>query len=66
MSKEKYVFVADGEVFMKLTLDAEATPAGAMWSAGLQSNPTVVKVDPDSPIDSGWIYDGTNFTNPNG
>lgn len=65
MSKEKYVFVADGEVFMKLTLDTEATPAGEMWSAGLQSNPTIVKVEADSPVDAGWIYDGTTFIAPN-
>lgn len=62
MSKEKYIFVADGEVFMKLTLDTDANPAGQMWSAGLQSNPIVVKVESDSPVDVGWTYDGTTFT----
>jgi hypothetical protein len=64
MSKEKYVFVADGEVFMKFTLDTDASPAGEMWSAGLKSNPTIIQVDKNSPVDSGWTYDGTNFTAP--
>jgi hypothetical protein len=65
MSKEKFIFVTDGEVFMKFTLDTDANPAGEMWSAGLKSNPTVVSVGEDSPVDVGWTYDGTTFTPPN-
>lgn len=64
MSREKFVFVVDGEVFMKFTLDTAASPAGEMWSAGLKSNPTVIHVDLENPVDAGWTYDGTNFIAP--
>ena len=64
MSKEIFAFVADGEVFMRFTLDTAINPAAEMWVAGMKSNPVVVPVAEDSPVNVGWIYNGTDFTAP--
>ena len=39
-------------------------PAAEMWVAGMKSNPVVVPVAEDSPVNVGWTYNGTDFTAP--
>jgi hypothetical protein len=64
MSKQVFMFVAEGEVFMKFTLDTAINPAAEMWVAGLSSDPKVIPVETDSSVDVGWTYNGTDFTAP--
>lgn len=65
MSNRTFAFIADGDVFMRIYLNADAAPENAGYIAGLQSNPTIVDVtDLDLQIERGWTYDGQDFHPP--
>jgi len=67
MARHKFVFVVEGEVFMTWSYD-ETYPQAERWTAGLNSNPTIVEVTSHAQIDEvgiGWTWDGTNFSQPN-
>ena len=65
MAVRKFVFIAEGDVFMQMLFDDEMSGRNAAaWAAGLNSNPTVVEVTDNQQIVPGWSWDGVNFTPP--
>ena len=64
----KFIFIIDGEVGPDLTLeDAGEGPkfeANRALVAALSSNPIIMEIPSDSPIQMGWVWDGTNFIQP--
>jgi hypothetical protein len=62
----RFVFVAEGDVFMQLQFDDEtAGERSQAWAAGLNSSPTVIEVTDSPDVVPGWTWDGTSFSNPN-
>lgn len=64
----KFIFIIDGEVGPDLTLeDAGEGPKFDMnraLTAALSSNPTILEIPIDSPVQMGWTWDGSNFIPP--
>lgn len=64
----KFVLVIDGEVGTDLVFedqgDGPKFEANRMLAAALSSNPTILEVPSDSPVRSGWTWDGSTFTAP--
>ena len=60
MALKVFALLADGEVFMRMSLDTEQNELAPMWIAGLQSDPKVVEVtDVPHTVDTGWqLVDG--------
>ncbi len=66
MARNKFVFVVEGDVFMTWSYD-ETYPEAERWTAGLNSNPTIIDVSSHQQINEvgiGWTWDGTNFSPP--
>jgi len=61
---KRYIFVVDGEAGPDLKFEETANSQNTALAAALSSNPTVVEVDIDSPVNIGWIWNGTEFTEP--
>lgn len=61
----KFALIAEGDVFMVLTINDEINPQQSeRWVAGLNSNPVVVEFSAEEPIDIGWAYSNGEFTQP--
>jgi len=61
-NKGRFVFVVGNDVAMRLHIGESHLSARQI--ACLRSNPTIVEVPFDSPVDTGWTFDGTNFNPP--
>jgi len=58
----KFIFIVGGDVAFRLILpNSVLLPR---QRAALNSNPVIMEVDMDNPVDTGWTYDGTNFHPP--
>lgn len=65
MAIRRYVFIADGDVFMQMQIDDDAQGARSQgWAAGLASSPIVVEVTDRPDVVPGWTWDGTTFVQP--
>lgn len=64
MAKRKFVFIAEGDVFLRIVFDEDQHPLTEAWSAGLKSNPVIIEIPIDSPVKNGWTWDGNNFIPP--
>ena len=64
MAEHRFVFIAEGEVFMQLAISDDSNPRSPMWVAGLSSNPTVIDATNLPEVVPGWTYDGVNFVPP--
>jgi hypothetical protein len=64
----KFIFIIDGEVGPDLTFeDAGEGPKfdrNRALAAALSSNPVVLEIPEESPVQMGWTWDGNNFTPP--
>jgi len=64
----KFVFIVDNEVATDQVFEAEGEgpkfEANRMYAAALLSNPIILEVEPDSPAQVGWTWDGSTFTPP--
>lgn len=61
----RYVFIAEGDVFMQLQFDDSIDgERSAAWAAGLNSSPTVIEVTDMPDVVPGWTWDGETFINP--
>ena len=58
----KFLFIVDGDVGMRLLFGESGISARQI--ACLRSNPTIIEVPLDSPVDTGWTWDGENFQPP--
>lgn len=62
----KFVFIIDGEVGPDLVFEDEGEgpkfEANKALAAALASNPVVLEIPTDSPVQTGWLWDGENFT----
>lgn len=58
------MFVLDGEVGPDLQFDDSKSDQNAALAAALASNPIVVEVPTDSPVQLGWLWNGTEFNPP--
>lgn len=61
-NKGKFLFVIGNEVAMRLAIGESHLSTRQV--AALRSSPTIVEVPYDSPVDTGWTFDGTNFNPP--
>ena len=65
--KYKFVFVVDGEVGFGIAMNS-SMPHAERTSACLRSEPIVVEIPESDPnfeaIQTGWLFDGQNFTSP--
>ena len=63
---KSYFLIIDGEVVWRH--DIEDTVAGEMMNAVFSSNPTIVPVTSEqaNTVQYGWLWDGINFTPPQG
>jgi hypothetical protein len=65
MALKRFVFIAEGDVFMQLQFDDEIDGQRSQsWSAGLQSAPIVIDVTNRPEVIPGWIWDGNDFIAP--
>jgi hypothetical protein len=65
MTVRRFIFIAEGDVFMEFQFDDEITGRSATaWAAGLLSNPTIVEVTNMPDVVPGWTWDGNNFIPP--
>ncbi len=65
MAIKRFVFIAEGDVFMQLQFDDELQGQKSQsWSAGLQSSPVVVDVTNMPEVVPGWTWDGEKFIAP--
>jgi len=64
MAKERFVFLANNEVFWVLDIDDETYNKGPQVRAGLASNPTIVIVDKDQVVSDFSVWDGKEFKAP--
>jgi hypothetical protein len=66
----KFVLVIDGEVGTDLVFEDQGEgpkfEANRMLAAALSSEPVILEVPADSPVVSGWTWDGSTFTPPQG
>lgn len=62
----KFVFIVDGEVAGDLVFEDQGEDVkferNRMFAAALLSDPVIVEVPSDSPVKSGWSWDGVDFT----
>jgi len=58
----KFIFIVGTDVAFRLTVPN--SPLAQRQLAALNSNPVIMQVDMDNPVDTGWTYDGTNFHPP--
>lgn len=62
----RFVFVAEGDVFMQIQFDDDIDGARSQgWAAGLNSSPTVIEVTDNPDVVPGWMWDGETFNAPN-
>ena len=61
---KRYVFVIDGEVGPDLQFEETANARSTLLAAALSSNPKVIEVEKDDPVDVGWSWDGSKFLPP--
>jgi len=59
--RKKFVMLAGQDVFGDITFNDNRFPH---ILEGLTNNPTVVEVDILSNVESGWIFNGTDFVAP--
>lgn len=65
MAIRRFVFIAEGDIFMQLLFDDESQGVRSQgWSAGLSSSPIVIDVTDQPDIIPGWTWDGINFIPP--
>jgi hypothetical protein len=64
MAKERFVFLANNEVFWVLDIDDEQYFKGPQVRAGLSSNPKIVVVDNNVVVPDFSVWDGTEFKAP--
>lgn len=65
MTIHRFAFIADGDVFSLFMVDSERAPEDSgRIIAGMQSNPIVVEIGDDTPVNVGWTYDGKQFHGP--
>jgi hypothetical protein len=66
MTTKKYALIVGEDVFgtIQFESDPEKNINGPRLAAGFSSNPTVIEIDPESDIEFGWTWDGTNFIKP--
>jgi phenylpyruvate tautomerase PptA (4-oxalocrotonate tautomerase family) len=53
----KLAFVIDNKAVLIANVDAKSASV-------FVSNPTVIQVEITDPVQEGWVYDGTSFSNP--
>lgn len=61
---KRYVFVINGEVGPDLHFEPAGNPQREALAAALSSDPKVIEVDVESPVNVGWTWDGTEFHPP--
>lgn len=65
MATRRFVFIAEGDVFMQLQFDDEVnSDRSTAWAAGLASDPIVIDVTNRPDVVPGWTWDGANFVAP--
>ena len=64
MAQRRFVFIAQGDVFMQLVMQDDYDARAPMWAAGLSSNPVVVEVTDSPEVLPGWTYDVSSFHAP--
>ena len=66
--RRKFIFIIDGEVGPDLTFeDSGEGPnfdRNRALAAALSSNPVVLEIPDDSPVQMGWTWDGNEFIPP--
>lgn len=61
---KRYIFVVDGEAGPDLHFDPGDNPQRQALAAALSSDPKVIEVEPDNPVNIGWTWDGEKFNPP--
>jgi len=64
MANERFVFLANNEVFWVLDIDDEKYNKGPQVRAGLASSPKIIIVDKDQVVPDFSVWDGTEFKAP--
>jgi hypothetical protein len=66
MTIKKYAVIAGEDVFSILSFneDESVNPNAPRLVAGFSSDPKIVEIDPESFINVGWTWDGSNFNPP--
>lgn len=62
----KFAGIVDNTVFGMITFDVESFSSEyiEMLDAAMQSDPYVIEIPNDLPVDTGWTYDGNSFQQP--
>lgn len=58
----KFIFIVGEDVAARLIIPNSVIAPRQI--AAFNSNPVIMQVDMDNPVDTGWTYDGTNFHPP--
>lgn len=61
-NRAKFLLLVGNDVASRISIGG--TPLSPRMIAAWRSNPTIVEVDPDSPVEVGWTWDGENFNPP--
>lgn len=67
MAIRKWAVVVDGDVAGTISIDTEnSAPAVPRFIAAYDSDPRVVPINTEDPVEHGWTWDGSAFTPPVG
>lgn len=61
---KRYIFVVDGEVGPDIKFNGSGDAQKEALAAIMSSDPKVIEIPYDSPIDIGWTWDGLEFHPP--
>lgn len=65
MAIRRFAVVVEGEVAGTISVDDESTnDAAQRHIAAFSSDPKIVPIFGEDPVDFGWTYDGEAFTPP--
>ena len=62
MSKRIFAVIADGQVLGKISIQ-DPSAFGQRQAAAFLSQPTIIETT-NTEVGPGWIWDGTDFVNP--
>lgn len=64
MTIRKWAVVVDGDVAGTITIDTEFNaPSVSRFVAAYDSDPKIIPILTEQPIEFGWTWDGENFSN---
>lgn len=65
MSIRRFAVVVDGEVAGTLSIsENEPSEVAQRHLAAYDSDPRIIPIKTEDPVDHGWTYDGTSFLPP--